>query len=79
MNYDQAFDKVVGHEGGYVNHPSDPGGETKFGVSDRADGKIDGYIDIDGDGIGDVPVKKLTIEDAKIGSYSAPPLTTPLS
>lgn len=36
MNFDQAFDKVIGHEGGYVNDPKDPGGETKFGISKRA-------------------------------------------
>lgn len=35
MNFDEAFSRVIGHEGGYVNHPSDPGGETKFGISKR--------------------------------------------
>ncbi len=33
MNFDQAFDELLGHEGGYVNHPSDPGGETMWGVT----------------------------------------------
>jgi lysozyme family protein len=36
MNFDQAFELLIGHEGGYVNHPKDPGGETKFGISRRA-------------------------------------------
>lgn len=27
---------IIGHEGGYVNNPSDPGGETKWGISKRA-------------------------------------------
>lgn len=36
MNFDQAFAKLMEHEGGYVNHPSDPGGETKFGISKRS-------------------------------------------
>lgn len=36
MNFDQAFDRLIGHEGGYVNDPRDPGGETKFGISRRA-------------------------------------------
>ena len=36
MNFDQAFDRLIGHEGGYVNNPRDPGGETKFGVSKRS-------------------------------------------
>jgi lysozyme family protein len=36
MNFDESFERVVGHEGGYVNDPADPGGETKFGVSKRS-------------------------------------------
>ena len=34
-NFDIAFDRLIGHEGGYVYHPHDPGGETKFGVTRR--------------------------------------------
>lgn len=36
MNFDHAFDRLVGHEGGYVNNPADPGGETKWGISKRS-------------------------------------------
>jgi lysozyme family protein len=36
MNFDEAFIRLIGHEGGYVDHPDDPGGETKFGISKRA-------------------------------------------
>jgi lysozyme family protein len=50
-SFDQAFDKTVGHEGGYVNDPRDPGGETKFGISKRA------YPGLD--------IKSLTLADAK--------------
>ena len=32
-DFNKAFDRVIGHEGGYVNHPSDPGGETNWGVT----------------------------------------------
>lgn len=35
MNFDVAFDRLIGHEGGYANHPSDPGGETMWGVTAR--------------------------------------------
>lgn len=35
MNFDQAFHQLLGHEGGYVNHPSDPGGATCWGVTER--------------------------------------------
>lgn len=34
--FDQAFGVVVGHEGGYVHDPRDPGGETQWGISHRA-------------------------------------------
>lgn len=33
MNFDQAFDLLLGNEGGYSNSPSDPGGETMWGVT----------------------------------------------
>jgi lysozyme family protein len=36
VTFDQAFERLIGHEGGYVNHPNDPGGETKYGISRRA-------------------------------------------
>jgi lysozyme family protein len=36
MNFDQSFAKLIGHEGGYVNNPADPGGETKYGISKRS-------------------------------------------
>lgn len=29
------FDRLMKHEGGYVNHPKDPGGETMWGVTKR--------------------------------------------
>ncbi|MBM3529042.1 MAG: hypothetical protein FJX62_13210 [Alphaproteobacteria bacterium] len=32
-NYDEALRRVLGHEGGYVNHPRDPGGETNYGIT----------------------------------------------
>lgn len=49
--FDQAFAAVLGHEGGYVCHPADPGGETKFGISKRAHPNLD--------------IKALTVDDAK--------------
>jgi lysozyme family protein len=36
MDFNTAFERVVGTEGGYVNDPRDPGGETKFGISKRS-------------------------------------------
>lgn len=39
--FDRAFELLIGHEGGYVNHPDDPGGETKFGISKRSYPNVD--------------------------------------
>ena len=33
---DRAISFVLSHEGGYVDHPNDPGGETKYGISKRS-------------------------------------------
>lgn len=33
MNFDTAFDRLIGHEGLYSNNPADPGGETMWGVT----------------------------------------------
>lgn len=49
--FDAAFQVVVGIEGGYVNDPLDPGGETKYGISKRA------YPNLN--------IANLTLEDAK--------------
>lgn len=35
MNFDIAFDRLIGHEGGYSNDPRDPGGETMWGITIR--------------------------------------------
>jgi lysozyme family protein len=32
-NWDKAFDQVITYEGGYVNHPDDPGGPTNLGIT----------------------------------------------
>jgi lysozyme family protein len=31
--YDEALRRLLVHEGGYTNHPSDPGGPTNFGIT----------------------------------------------
>lgn len=36
MNFDEAFERTLGHEDGYVDDPRDPGGETKWGISKRS-------------------------------------------
>lgn len=49
--FERAVKHVLTFEGGYVNNPKDPGGETKYGISKRAYPKID--------------IKNLTIQQAK--------------
>jgi lysozyme family protein len=34
-NFESCLKSVLHHEGGYVNHPSDPGGMTNLGVTKR--------------------------------------------
>lgn len=38
--YMRFFPRLMKYEGGYVNDPDDPGGETKFGISKRAYPKL---------------------------------------
>jgi lysozyme family protein len=33
VNFDQAFDRLMGNEGMYSNNPADPGAETMFGIT----------------------------------------------
>lgn len=34
-NFDKSFRKLLVHEGGFVNHPADPGGRTNLGITQR--------------------------------------------
>ena len=52
MNFDQAFDRLISNEGGYVNNPNDPGGETQWGISKRS------YPNLD--------IRSLTRDQAKV-------------
>jgi lysozyme family protein len=49
--FNKAFEDVLGLEGGYVNNPHDPGGETKWGISKKRYPKED--------------IKNLSVERAK--------------
>lgn len=42
MEFDAAFHKLLGHEGGFVDHPRDPGGATNWGVTERV-ARSNGY------------------------------------
>ena len=34
MNFDQAFATLLKHEGGFSDHAADPGGKTRFGITE---------------------------------------------
>lgn len=34
MNFDTAFALLLGHEGDFSDHPDDPGGKTRFGITE---------------------------------------------
>jgi lysozyme family protein len=36
MTFDETFDRLIAHEGGYTPGEGDPGGETAFGISKRS-------------------------------------------
>lgn len=54
-NWDTCIEMILHHEGGYVNHPKDPGGETNLGVTKRVYEEHGGTKDM----------KDLTVEDVK--------------
>lgn len=42
ITFDEVFERTIGHEGGYVNNPKDPGGETIWGIT-IATARANGY------------------------------------
>ena len=41
VEFDDIIEVVLHHEGGYVNDPDDPGGETNFGIAKRSHPDVD--------------------------------------
>jgi len=54
-NWQKCLETILHHEGGYVNHPEDPGGETNLGVTKRVWEEWGGTKDM----------KDLTVEDVE--------------
>ncbi len=42
LTFTQILNRLIGHEGGYVNDPRDPGGETNWGITKRT-AQANGY------------------------------------
>ena len=59
-NYDASLARLLVHEGGYSNHPSDPGGPTNYGITIHDYRK---YIDRNGTA---ADVRAMTVEQAKL-------------
>ncbi len=51
MSWEKSIAFVLAHEGGYVNDPADPGGETNMGITKRYHPTVD--------------IKNLTVDQAK--------------
>jgi hypothetical protein len=56
-NFDHCLDMLLEHEGGFVNHPKDPGGMTNLGVT-RAT-----YEQYMGRGVTEAEMRALTVAD----------------
>lgn len=42
MSFDTYIKRVLEHEGGFVDHPSDPGGATRYGITQKT-ARANGY------------------------------------
>ncbi len=56
MNYEQAFAKLIEHEGGFSNHPHDTGGATMWGITEQV-ARQNGYK---------APMEVMTLDYARL-------------
>lgn len=64
QRFERSLHEVLKHEGGYVDHPRDPGGATNLGVTLGTAKAHD--LDIDGDGdVDKIDVRKLKPRDVR--------------
>lgn len=56
MNYEQAFSKLIEHEGGFSNHPEDTGGATMWGITEKV-ARQNGYK---------APMKDMSLDYARL-------------
>jgi lysozyme family protein len=57
QNYEHCLQLLLEHEGGFVNHPSDPGGITNHGVTKKV------YEDWVGREVSEQEMRDLTVDD----------------
>ena len=56
MNFEQAFSKLIEHEGGFSNHPEDAGGATMWGITEAV-ARQNGFS---------APMNTMTLDFAKL-------------
>ena len=59
QNFDKCMEMLLQNEGGFVNHPSDPGGMTNLGVTKST------WDHFYGDNIDEERMKNITVDDVK--------------
>jgi len=58
-NFNRCLEIILHHEGGYVNHPKDPGGRTNLGVTQRV------YEEWIGHPVSEAIMKGLTVDHVR--------------
>jgi lysozyme family protein len=59
INFEKSLEIILKHEGGFVNHPKDPGGITNLGVTKKT---YEGYVDEE---VSVEDMKALTVYDVE--------------
>ena len=59
QNFDKCMEMLLLHEGGFVNHPDDPGGLTNMGVTKKT------WDEFYGDDIDEERMRNITVDDIK--------------
>ena len=59
QNFDKCMEMLLVHEGGFVNHPSDPGGMTNLGVTKKT------WDNFYGDDIDEERMRNITVDNIK--------------
>lgn len=57
--FEHCLNTVLKHEGGYVNHPRDPGGRTNLGITQRT---LESWL---GEPVNEQRMRNLTVDDVR--------------
>ena len=59
QNFNKCMEMLLHHEGGFVNHPDDPGGLTNMGVTKKT------WDEFYGDDIDEERMRNITVDNIK--------------